>query len=72
MIRSGRIVADRPTRELLAAFSEDRYRVEIEGDGVPDAAWLGDRLRDQGLKVKSVEPVEPDLEDVFVRLVDEG
>ena len=42
VIRSGRIIADLPTSELLAMFREDRYRVEVEGPLDPAAAWMSD------------------------------
>ena len=98
VISDGRIVTDRPVRELLAQFREDRFHIEVGAppDDVPRSARFqlvgGDRtnatttlavdngdsgalyealavLADHGLRLVSVAPVQPDLEEVFVRLV---
>ncbi|GAA2738398.1 ABC transporter ATP-binding protein [Actinocorallia aurantiaca] len=93
VMRRGRLVADLPTRELLAGFRErDRYEIRVEGavppgfDGVTregvttigvrvgDPAEVYDvveRLRAQGAVLESLTQVQPDLEDVFLALVNE-
>ncbi|WP_461121139.1 ABC transporter ATP-binding protein [Saccharothrix stipae] len=93
VMRRGRLVADLPTRELLASFRErDRYEIRVEGaappgfdgvthDGVTTiSVRVGDprevydvveRLRAQGAVLESLTQVQPDLEDVFLALVDE-
>ncbi|MEU9289765.1 ABC transporter ATP-binding protein [Streptomyces sp. NPDC048275] len=91
VIRQGRLVADLPTRELLAGFRErDRYDIRIEGTApagfdasthegvttirvrVSDPGEVYDvveRLRAQGAVLESLAQVQPDLEDVFLALV---
>ncbi|MEU4443195.1 ABC transporter ATP-binding protein [Actinosynnema sp. NPDC050801] len=93
VMRRGRLVADLPTRELLASFRErDRYEIRVEGaappgfdavthDGVSTiSVRVGDprevydvveRLRAQGAVLESLTQVQPDLEDVFLALVNE-
>ncbi|MHA5053521.1 ABC transporter ATP-binding protein [Streptomyces sp. SD15] len=93
VIRQGRLVADLPTRELLAGFRErDRYDIRIEGTApagfdagthegvttirvrVSDPGEVYDvveRLRAQGAVLESLAQVQPDLEDVFLALVNE-
>jgi len=93
VMRRGRLVADLPTKELLAGFRErDRYEIRVEGaappgfDGVTregvttisvrvgDPAEVYDvveRLRAQGAVLESLTQVQPDLEDVFLALVNE-
>ncbi|ACZ87225.1 ABC transporter ATP-binding protein [Streptosporangium roseum] len=93
VMRRGRLVADLPTRELLAGFRErDRYEIRVEGaappgfdgvtrDGVTtisvrvsDPVEVYDvvgRLRTQGVVLESLTQVQPDLEDVFLTLVNE-
>ncbi|MFI0350397.1 ABC transporter ATP-binding protein [Actinomadura sp. 9N407] len=93
VIRRGRLVADLPTRELLARFRErDRYEIRVEGtapagfDGVtregvttisvrvnePDEVYgVVERLRGHGVVLESLTQVQPDLEDVFLALVNE-
>ncbi|MBB6347146.1 ATP-binding cassette domain-containing protein [Nonomuraea muscovyensis] len=93
VIRQGRLVADLPTRELLAGFRErDRYEIRIEGAAPPgfDAVIgegvttisvqvsnpievydLVERLRVHGAVIESLTQVQPDLEDVFLALVNE-
>ncbi|MFI7442948.1 ABC transporter ATP-binding protein [Nonomuraea indica] len=93
VMRQGRLVADLPTRELLAGFRErDRYEIRVEGAAPPgfDAVTregvttmsvrVGDprevydvveRLRAQGAVLESLTQVQPDLEDVFLTLVNE-
>ncbi|MEU4703656.1 ABC transporter ATP-binding protein [Nonomuraea dietziae] len=94
VIRRGRLVADLPTRELLAGFRErDKYEIRIEGaapagfdavtrEGVttmsvrvndPREVYdVVERLRAQGVVLESLTQVQPDLEDVFLALVNEA
>ncbi|GAA3469462.1 ABC transporter ATP-binding protein [Nonomuraea roseola] len=94
VIRQGRLVADLPTRELLAGFRErDKYEIRIEGaapagfdavtrEGVttmsvrvndPREVYdVVERLRAQGVVLESLTQVQPDLEDVFLALVNEA
>ncbi len=99
VINRGRIVTDRPVRELLDEFREDRYHVEVGvgPDGVPpsrlyevrDTDGTGERstltvsngdglyetldlLARRKVPLVSVAPAQPDLEEVFVRLVGDG
>ncbi|WP_101789558.1 ABC transporter ATP-binding protein [Nonomuraea indica] len=93
VMRQGRLVADLPTRELLAGFRErDRYEIRVEGAAPPgfDAVTregvttmsvrvrdprevydVVERLRAQGAVLESLTQVQPDLEDVFLTLVNE-
>ncbi|MBG0564446.1 ABC transporter ATP-binding protein [Actinoplanes aureus] len=93
VIRQGRLVADLPTRELLAGSRErDRYEIRVEGaappgfdgvtrDGVttitlrvdaPGEVYdLVERLRAHGVVLQSLTQVRPDLEDVFLALIQE-
>jgi ABC-2 type transport system ATP-binding protein len=93
VIRQGRLVADLPTRELLAGSRErDRYEIRVEGaappgfdgvtrDGVttitlrvdaPGEVYdLVERLRAHGVVLQSLTQVQPDLEDVFLALIQE-
>ncbi|MFD1932488.1 MULTISPECIES: ABC transporter ATP-binding protein [Nonomuraea] len=93
VMRGGRLVADLPTRELLARFRErDRYEIRLEGTAPPgfDAVTrdgvttisvrvsepreiyeVVDRLRAQSVVLESLTQVQPDLEDVFLALVNE-
>ncbi|MFI6393338.1 ABC transporter ATP-binding protein [Nonomuraea sp. NPDC050540] len=93
VIRQGRLVADLPTRDLLARFRErDRYEIRLEGaappgfdavtrDGVTTiSARVGgpreiydvvERLRAHGAVLESLTQVQPDLQDVFLALVNE-
>ncbi|MEU4328544.1 ABC transporter ATP-binding protein [Nonomuraea dietziae] len=94
VIRRGRLVADLPTRELLAGFRErDTYEIRIDGaapagfdavtrEGVttmsvrvndPREVYdVVERLRAQGVVLESLTQVQPDLEDVFLALVNEA
>ncbi|MFE3454076.1 ATP-binding cassette domain-containing protein [Nonomuraea sp. NPDC059194] len=94
VMRQGRLVADLPTRELLAGFRErDRYDIRIEGaappgfeavtrDGVTtievqvsdpiEVYDVVERLRAHGVVIESLTQVQPDLEDVFLTLVNEA
>jgi ABC-2 type transport system ATP-binding protein len=94
VIRRGRLVADLPTRDLLAGFRErDKYEIRIEGaapagfdavtrEGVttmsvrvndPREVYdVVERLRGQGVVLESLTQVQPDLEDVFLALVNEA
>ncbi|MBB3725698.1 ABC transporter ATP-binding protein [Nonomuraea dietziae] len=94
VIRRGRLVADLPTRELLAGFRErDKYEIRIEGaapagfdavtrEGVttmsvrvndPREVYdVVERLRAHGVVLESLTQVQPDLEDVFLALVNEA
>ncbi|SDI12940.1 ABC-2 type transport system ATP-binding protein [Actinokineospora alba] len=93
VMRQGRLVADLPTRDLLARFRErDKYEIRVEGapppgfdavtrDGVttisvrvadPREVYdVVERLRVQGAVLESLNQVQPDLEDVFLALVNE-
>jgi ABC-2 type transport system ATP-binding protein len=93
VMRQGRLVADLPTRELLATFRErDRYEIRVEGAAPPgfDAVTsegvstisvrvsdpievydVVERLRAQGVVMESLTQVQPDLEEVFLALVNE-
>ncbi|MGN9846316.1 ATP-binding cassette domain-containing protein [Nonomuraea sp. H19] len=93
VMRQGRLVADLPTRELLATFRErDRYEIRVEGAAPPGFDALTsegvstisvrvsdpievydvvERLRAQGVVMESLTQVQPDLEDVFLALVNE-
>ncbi len=100
IMRSGRIVADLPVRELLHRFQQDRYQIVLgpksnvsgvqlpqgttvadqDGSTVLTSPALGDhnlysllaRLGEAGLQLRSVSPIEPDLEEVFLQVVREG
>lgn len=100
IMRSGRIVADMPVRELLARFRQDRYQIvlgprsDVARVQLPKGTSIADedgatvltspalesrhlypllaRLGEAGLQLRSVSPVEPDLEDVFLQLVRDG
>lgn len=94
VMRNGRLVADLPTRELLAGFRErDRYEIRIEGAAPPgldavvregvttisvrvnDPSEVYDvveRLRGHRVVIESLTQVQPDLEDVFLALVNEA
>ncbi|MEV4163479.1 ABC transporter ATP-binding protein [Nonomuraea dietziae] len=94
VIRRGRLVADLPTRDLLAGFRErDTYEIRVEGaapagfdavtrEGVttmsvrvndPREVYdVLERLRGQGVVLESLTQVQPDLEDVFLALVNEA
>ncbi|GAA2699357.1 ABC transporter ATP-binding protein [Nonomuraea recticatena] len=94
VIRRGRLVADLPTRDLLAGFRErDKYEIRIEGaapagfdavtrEGVttmsvrvndPREVYdVVERLRAHGVVLESLTQVQPDLEDVFLALVNEA
>ncbi|GAA2394743.1 daunorubicin resistance protein DrrA family ABC transporter ATP-binding protein [Nonomuraea africana] len=94
VIRQGRIVADLPTRELLAGFRErDKYEIRVEGAAPPgfDAVTregvttisvrvsdpievydVVERLRAHGAVIESLTQVQPDLEDVFLALVNDA
>ncbi len=100
IMRSGRIVADLPVRELLRRFQQDRYQIvlgpksNVSGVELPQGTTVADqdgttiltspalegrnlypllaRLGEAGLQLRSVSPVEPDLEDVFLQVVREG
>ncbi|WP_049560526.1 ABC transporter ATP-binding protein [Nonomuraea sp. SBT364] len=93
VMRRGRLVADLPTRELLAGFRErDRYEIRVEGTVPPGfeavtregvttiSVRVSDpgevyevvaRLRAHGAVLESLTQVQPDLEDVFLALVNE-
>ncbi|MEU7004073.1 ABC transporter ATP-binding protein [Nonomuraea sp. NPDC046570] len=93
VMRQGRLVADLPTRELLAGFRErDRYEIRVEGAAPPgfdsvtregvttisvrvsdprEVYDVVERLRAQGAVLESLTQVQPDLEDVFLTLVNE-
>ena len=99
IINNGRLVADRPVRELLRLFSDEHYRIRLRGvvnGGLADTTRLkverveGDtvisgaivdqdmlydilaKTRDLGFPLVSVERAEPDLEEVFVRLLEDA
>jgi len=113
VIRQGRIIADLPTRELLARYAEDRVQVRIAGtlsgtgslngtgtlngtgslsgvvlptgataeaDGETTRVTLSStdtaelygflaQLATHGAPLVSVSQVQPDLEEIFVRLI---
>jgi ABC-2 type transport system ATP-binding protein len=99
VIRSGRIIADLPTADLLARFQQDVYEIKLavppeavrwaperftvssDDEGtvlrgpVSDRAQLYaliEQLRARELPLVAVQPVEPSLEDVLVRLIEEA
>jgi ABC-2 type transport system ATP-binding protein len=100
VIRSGSIIADLPTGELLSRFAEDRFEVRVAGvlDGFAGRLPAGARveadagttritlrdadqgrlhhflaeLRATGVPLLSVAQAQPDLEEVFLRLIHSG
>jgi len=100
VIREGMIIADLPTRELLARFAEDRFEVRVAGllNGFAGALPAGaraeadaettrvtlrdadqgrlhhflDDLRATGMPLLSVTQAQPDLEEIFLRLIGSG
>jgi ABC-2 type transport system ATP-binding protein len=100
VIRSGSVIADLPTGELLDRFAEDRFevraaaqpgglagplpagaRAEADAGGtrvtLPDAGQerlheLIEGLRASGVPLLSVTRAQPDLEEIFLRLIGSG
>jgi ABC-2 type transport system ATP-binding protein len=101
VIRSGEVIADLPTDELLSRFAEDRFRIgiagslddvavalppgaqtELDGDvtqvtlrdaDTPSLYEFLDQLRASSARLVSVAQVQPDLEEIFIRLIhDDG
>jgi ABC-2 type transport system ATP-binding protein len=101
VIRDGSVIADLPTRELLARFAEDRFEVRAGGllnagfaGKMPAGAWVDagsgttrvvlrdadqgrlheflDHLRTAGIPLLSVTQAQPDLEEIFLRLIGSG
>jgi ABC-2 type transport system ATP-binding protein len=98
IISKGRIIADHSVEELLDIFSEEYYRIRVEGHLSTETAARFDtftvelededttltgpiadqdalhailgQLRELGLSLISVNRAEPDLEEVFVRMID--
>lgn len=64
VIRTGEVIADLPTSELLARYAEDRYEITVAGtvDGLAEAL-------PPAAKLLSVERAHPTLEEVFLRLL---
>ena len=46
----------------------DRLHVLLDADASADPSWLASRLQSHGVTVRSIKPVKPTLEDVFVAL----
>ncbi len=46
----------------------DRLHILLDADASADPSWLKSRLQSHGVTVRSIEPVRPSLEDVFVAL----
>ena len=100
IISRGEILTDKPVEDLLALFSGEHYRIEVDGslpehaaarfDGMTiveqnghtvlsgpvagqDALYtILSRLRDLGRPLLSAARAEPNLEEVFVRMLDES
>lgn len=100
VIKSGQIIADLPTDELLASYAEDRFQIEVAGplDGLratlPPGAQAGpdgevtqlmlrgtdsatvyrilEQLSAAELPLISVTKTQPDLEEIFIRLIRNG
>ncbi|HEX5116344.1 MAG TPA: ABC transporter ATP-binding protein [Pseudonocardiaceae bacterium] len=97
VIKSGKIIADLPTCELLASYAEDQFQVEVAGrfDAVRAYLPLGAQADSDGevvtvtlpgadsatvyrflhqlstadLPLVSVTKARPDLEEIFIRLI---
>lgn len=100
IMSQGRLLANRPTHELLDLFRQEFYRVRLRG-AVPAQALarfpgftaqqengytvlsgsiedhdvlyqIIDHVRSLGLELVSISQAEPNLEEVFVELIDRG
>jgi ABC-2 type transport system ATP-binding protein len=58
VIRSGEVIADLPTPELLARYAEDRYEIRLSGslDGLADALPNGARASEEGGQARVLLP----------------
>lgn len=100
VIKSGKIIADLPTCELLSRYAEDQFQIEVAGrlkevrSSLPPGAQAGsdgdvttvtlpgadtaavyrflEQLSAAGLPLISVTKAQPDLEEIFIRLIQHG
>ncbi|HLX49677.1 MAG TPA: ABC transporter ATP-binding protein [Streptosporangiaceae bacterium] len=100
VIRSGKIIADLPTAELLASYAEDQFQIVVAGplNGLRAALPSGAEVAPDGevtrvtlpgadtgalhkflgqleaaqVPLISVTKAQPDLEEIFIRLIRDG
>jgi ABC-2 type transport system ATP-binding protein len=70
VLHEGRLLREGTVKDLLER--KGAFQVRISSAGEVDKSKIADALRNVPAKVDSVEPVMDTLEDVFMRIIEEG